>query len=83
MWAHQAVAAPPATGYSMGKAALHALTRNLAMELAEHKIRVNAVAPPPCMRRSYPGTSSRPRSTPSTASTRSAVWERPRALPLR
>jgi len=45
MWAHQAIAATPSTAYSMGKAALHALTHNLAMELAEHKIRVNPIAP--------------------------------------
>src|SRR5262244_1206187 len=45
MWAHQAIAATPASGYSVAKAGLHALTRNLAMGLAPHQIRVNAVAP--------------------------------------
>jgi NAD(P)-dependent dehydrogenase (short-subunit alcohol dehydrogenase family) len=45
MWAHQAIAATPSSGYSVAKGGLHALTRNLAIELAGHKIRVNAVAP--------------------------------------
>jgi NAD(P)-dependent dehydrogenase (short-subunit alcohol dehydrogenase family) len=45
MWAHQALGVTPSAGHSMQKAGLHALTHNLAIELAGHKIRVNAVAP--------------------------------------
>ena len=45
MWAHQAIGATPSAAYSLGKGGLHALTRNLALELAPHQIRVNAVAP--------------------------------------
>lgn len=45
MWAKQAIAATPSSAYSMAKAGLHALTQHLAMELAPHNIRVNAVSP--------------------------------------
>jgi NAD(P)-dependent dehydrogenase (short-subunit alcohol dehydrogenase family) len=45
MWAHQAIGVTPSCGHSMQKAGLHALTHNLAIELAEHQVRVNAVAP--------------------------------------
>jgi NAD(P)-dependent dehydrogenase (short-subunit alcohol dehydrogenase family) len=45
MWAHQAMGVTPSCGHSMQKAGLHALTHNLAIELAGHQIRVNAVAP--------------------------------------
>ncbi len=45
MWAKQAIAATPSSAYSMAKAGLHSLTQHLAMELAAHHIRVNAVSP--------------------------------------
>ena len=45
MWGHQAIKATPSSAYSMAKAGLHSLTQHLAMELSEHHIRVNAVAP--------------------------------------
>lgn len=45
MWAKQAIKATPSSAYSMAKAGLHSFTKHLAMELAEHKIRVNAVSP--------------------------------------
>ena len=45
MWARQAIGATPSSAYSLAKGGLHALTRNLALELAPHQIRVNAVAP--------------------------------------
>lgn len=45
MWAKQAIKATPSSAYSMAKAGLHSLTQHMAMELAEHHIRVNAVSP--------------------------------------
>jgi len=45
IWAKQAVKATFSSAYSMAKAGLHSLTQHLAIELAEHKIRVNAVSP--------------------------------------
>lgn len=45
MWAQQAIAATPSSAYSMAKAGLHALTKNLAIELGSYGIRVNAVSP--------------------------------------
>ena len=45
MWAKQSVKATPSSAYSMQKAGLHSLTQHLAMELADHHIRVNAVSP--------------------------------------
>lgn len=45
MWALQAVAATPSSAYSAANAGVHALVRNLALELAPLNIRINAVAP--------------------------------------
>lgn len=45
MWATQAIGATPSSAYSAAKAGVHALTRNLAIELSKDRIRVNTVAP--------------------------------------
>jgi NAD(P)-dependent dehydrogenase (short-subunit alcohol dehydrogenase family) len=44
MWAVDAITATPTSAYSAAQAGRHALTKNLAIELAPHRIRVNTVA---------------------------------------
>src|SRR5215208_779847 len=44
MWALDAVTTTPTSAYSAAQAGRHSLTKNLAIELAPHKIRVNTVA---------------------------------------
>lgn len=44
MWALDAIATTPTSAYSMAQAGRHALTKNLAIELAVDGIRVNTVA---------------------------------------
>jgi len=45
MWATQAIGLTPSSAYSAAKSGVHALTRNLAIEFAKDRIRVNTVAP--------------------------------------
>jgi NAD(P)-dependent dehydrogenase (short-subunit alcohol dehydrogenase family) len=44
MWAVDAVTTTPTSAYSAAQAGRHSLTKNLAIELAPHNIRVNTVA---------------------------------------
>lgn len=44
-WATRAVKGTPTSAYSIAKAGLQAFTQQIAMELAEDNIRVNAIAP--------------------------------------
>jgi len=45
LWALQAIGATPSAAYSAANAGVHALTHNLAIELASSNIRINTVAP--------------------------------------
>jgi NAD(P)-dependent dehydrogenase (short-subunit alcohol dehydrogenase family) len=42
---HALVGSPANVGYAMSKAALHGITKSLALELAPKKVRVNCIAP--------------------------------------
>src|SRR3954469_16443245 len=44
MWALDAIATTPTSAYSAAQAGRHALTKNLALELAPERLRVNTVA---------------------------------------
>jgi NAD(P)-dependent dehydrogenase (short-subunit alcohol dehydrogenase family) len=44
MWALDAIATTPTSAYSVAQAGRHALTKNLSIELAQDRIRVNTVA---------------------------------------
>jgi NAD(P)-dependent dehydrogenase (short-subunit alcohol dehydrogenase family) len=45
LWALQAIGVTPSSAYSAANGGVHALVKNLAIELAPDKIRVNAIAP--------------------------------------
>lgn len=45
VWALQAISATPSAAYSAANAGVHAMARNLAIELAPYNIRINVVAP--------------------------------------
>ena len=45
LWALQAIGATPSAAYSAANAGVHQLVKNLAIELADSNIRINAVAP--------------------------------------
>ncbi len=45
IWTERAVGATPSSAYSAANAGVHAMVRNLAVELASSNIRINAVAP--------------------------------------
>lgn len=45
IWALQAIGATPSAAYSAANAGVHQMVKNLAIELSQHNIRINAVAP--------------------------------------